>query len=85
MTGGTSGLGYAVASALSAPGTTVTLTGRSRERAVLVGAGLTEAIGMELDVRDERSVVRAVDEAWTMTGQAPEHARMRVPSGLQRV
>jgi gluconate 5-dehydrogenase len=34
----------------------------------LVGAGLTEAIGMELDVRDERSVVRAVDEAWTRLG-----------------
>ena len=68
MTGGTSGLGYAMASALRASGTTVALTGRSRERAVSVAAGLTVAIGMEPDVRDARSVVRVVDEAWTRRG-----------------
>jgi NAD(P)-dependent dehydrogenase (short-subunit alcohol dehydrogenase family) len=68
VTGGTSGLGYAMASALSASGTTVALTSRSRERAVSVATGLSEAIGIELDVRDEQSVARAADEAWTRLG-----------------
>jgi NAD(P)-dependent dehydrogenase (short-subunit alcohol dehydrogenase family) len=68
VTGGTSGLGLAMASALAAAGSTVALTGRSGQRASLVAAGLPGALGIELDVRDESSVARAVDHAWSRLG-----------------
>src|ERR1700677_3089398 len=68
VTGGTSGLGLAMATALAAAGSTVALTGRSGERARSVAAGLPGAVGVELDVRDESSVARAVDEAWSRLG-----------------
>jgi NAD(P)-dependent dehydrogenase (short-subunit alcohol dehydrogenase family) len=68
VTGGTSGLGLAMASALAAAGSTVALTGRSGERARAVAAGLPGAVGLELDVRDEASVARAVDQAWSRLG-----------------
>ena len=56
VTGGTGGLGLAMASALATAGATVALTGRSGERASSVAAGLPGAVGIELDVRDESSV-----------------------------
>jgi NAD(P)-dependent dehydrogenase (short-subunit alcohol dehydrogenase family) len=70
VTGGTSGLGLAMATALAAAGATVALTGRSGARAEeaaaqLPGAG---AVGIELDVREETSVTRAVDQAWSRLG-----------------
>ncbi|MEU9209768.1 SDR family oxidoreductase [Streptomyces sp. NPDC048415] len=68
VTGGTSGLGLAMASALATAGATVALTGRSGERAKVVAAGLPNAVGVELDVRDESSVARAVDETWSRLG-----------------
>src|SRR5215470_7063427 len=68
VTGGTSGLGLAMASALATAGATVALTGRSAERAAAVAAGLPGAAGIELDVRDESSVARAVDQAWSRLG-----------------
>jgi NAD(P)-dependent dehydrogenase (short-subunit alcohol dehydrogenase family) len=68
VTGGTSGLGHAMAAALAATGASVALTGRSGERARTVAAELPGAVGLELDVRDESSVARAVDEAWTRLG-----------------
>ena len=68
VTGGTSGLGFAMASALCASGAMVALTGRSGQRAGSAAADLPGAIGIELDVRDERSVARAVDEVWTRLG-----------------
>jgi NAD(P)-dependent dehydrogenase (short-subunit alcohol dehydrogenase family) len=68
VTGGTSGLGLAMASALAAAGATVALTGRSGARAAAVAAELPGAAGIELDVRDESSVARAVDEAWSRLG-----------------
>ena len=68
MTGGTSGLGLAMASALAASGATVALTGRSGVRASAVAGDLPGAIGLELDVRDEASVARAVDQAWSRLG-----------------
>jgi gluconate 5-dehydrogenase len=64
VTGGTSGLGLAMASALAEAGTRVVLTGRSGERARSVAAGLPGAVGIELDVRDESSVAAAVERAW---------------------
>jgi NAD(P)-dependent dehydrogenase (short-subunit alcohol dehydrogenase family) len=68
VTGGTSGLGLAMASALARAGSNVALTGRSGERARSVAAGLTDAIGIEMDVRDESSVARAVEAAWSELG-----------------
>ena len=69
VTGGTSGLGLAMASALAAAGATVALTGRSAARAAETAAGLPRATGIGLDVRDETSVSRAVDEAWSRLGR----------------
>jgi NAD(P)-dependent dehydrogenase (short-subunit alcohol dehydrogenase family) len=68
VTGGTSGLGHAMASALAAAGATVALTGRSGQHARSVAAELPSAIGVELDVVDEASVARAVDQVWSELG-----------------
>jgi len=68
VTGGTSGLGLAMASALAAAGAMVALTSRSGQRASAVAAELPGAVGIELDVRDESSVARAVDQAWSRLG-----------------
>ena len=68
ITGATSGLGLAMAGALAEAGALVAVTGRSGERAREVASGLRNAIGIGLDVRDESSVARAVDEAWTRLG-----------------
>jgi NAD(P)-dependent dehydrogenase (short-subunit alcohol dehydrogenase family) len=68
VTGGTSGLGLAMASALAEAGTKVALTGRSAGRAAAVAAELPGAVGLELDVRDESSVARVIDQAWSRLG-----------------
>jgi gluconate 5-dehydrogenase len=68
VTGGTSGLSLAMAAALAAAGARVALTGRSAARAAAVAAELPRAAGIELDVRDESSVARAVDQAWSRLG-----------------
>jgi NAD(P)-dependent dehydrogenase (short-subunit alcohol dehydrogenase family) len=68
VTGGTSGLGQAMASALAGAGATVALTGRSGEQASAIAVGLPGAVGVGLDVRDESSVARAIDEAWARLG-----------------
>ncbi|MFF0473524.1 SDR family NAD(P)-dependent oxidoreductase [Streptomyces sp. NPDC004284] len=68
VTGGTSGLGLAMASALAGAGATVALTGRSERRASAVAEGLPGAVGIGLDVRDESSVAEAVDQAWSRLG-----------------
>ncbi|WP_327092659.1 SDR family oxidoreductase [Nonomuraea sp. NBC_01738] len=68
VTGGTSGLGLAMAEALAGAGVAVALTGRSGERARSVAAGVPGAVGLELDVRSEKSVAAAVDQAWERLG-----------------
>jgi len=65
VTGGTSGLGLAMASALAGAGLRVAVAGRSAERAAAAAGGLPGAFGVELDVRDEDSVSRAVEFAWS--------------------
>jgi NAD(P)-dependent dehydrogenase (short-subunit alcohol dehydrogenase family) len=69
VTGGTSGLGRAMAEALAQAGARVAVTSRHRERAqataVELGAG---AHGVELDVRDAGSVSAAVDTVYGMLG-----------------
>lgn len=68
VTGATSGLGLAMASALAAGGASVAVTGRSGQRAVAVADGLPGAIGVGLDVRDEASVQRAVEQVCSRLG-----------------
>src|SRR6478735_9444853 len=62
VTGGTSGLGWAMAQALVNAGATVALTSRSRDRAEAAAGQLGGAtIGLASDVRDEQSVAEAID------------------------
>jgi NAD(P)-dependent dehydrogenase (short-subunit alcohol dehydrogenase family) len=68
VTGGTSGLGLAMAGALARAGAAVALTSRSAERAEAAAATLPAAIGIAADARDEAAVARAVDEAWSLLG-----------------
>ena len=67
VTGGTSGLGRAMAQALTRAGARVAVTSRHRERAQATAAGLgTGAVGIELDVRHASSVSAAVDRTYGM-------------------
>src|SRR4051794_22895781 len=70
VTGSTSGLGHAMASALAAAGAAVAVTGRSAERAEAAASGLPgpRAFGLALDVRSEASVSACVDEVWARLG-----------------
>jgi NAD(P)-dependent dehydrogenase (short-subunit alcohol dehydrogenase family) len=65
VTGGTSGLGRAMAQALARAGARVAITSRDLQRAQATAAELgAGAVGVELDVRDVNSVSAAVDTAW---------------------
>lgn len=67
VTGGTSGLGKAMAKALVEAGARVAVTSRSPERASATAAELgVAALGLELDVRDEWSVAAAVERTYGM-------------------
>lgn len=69
ITGATSGLGAAMAAALAGAGAQVVVTSRRRERAHAVAQQLGPgAIGLELDVRGEASVLACADEAWDRLG-----------------
>ncbi len=68
VTGGTSGLGLAMASALTRVGATVVLTSRSAERAGITAAQLPGATGVVADARDEASVARAVGQVCSHFG-----------------
>jgi NAD(P)-dependent dehydrogenase (short-subunit alcohol dehydrogenase family) len=65
VTGGTSGIGLAMARALAEAGAAVVLTGRDARRAREAAASMPRAAGLALDVRDEKSVANAVDQAWS--------------------
>jgi NAD(P)-dependent dehydrogenase (short-subunit alcohol dehydrogenase family) len=67
VTGGTSGLGAAMAAALAHAGAAVALTSRDPARADAIADDLG-AVGIELDVRDEGSVQRAVERAYDRLG-----------------
>jgi NAD(P)-dependent dehydrogenase (short-subunit alcohol dehydrogenase family) len=67
VTGGTAGLGRAMAAALAASGADVVLTSRDRARAEAAAAEIG-AIGIELDVRDESSVQSGVDAVYDRLG-----------------
>jgi NAD(P)-dependent dehydrogenase (short-subunit alcohol dehydrogenase family) len=64
VTGATSGLGAAMATALAEGGARVMVTGRSQARAQATAAELgSSAISCQLDVRDQHSVAGCVDRA----------------------
>jgi NAD(P)-dependent dehydrogenase (short-subunit alcohol dehydrogenase family) len=67
VTGGTSGLGKAMAAALVSSGARVALTSRKGSRAQAAAAEVG-AVGIELDVRDERSVQTGIDTAYDQLG-----------------
>jgi NAD(P)-dependent dehydrogenase (short-subunit alcohol dehydrogenase family) len=67
VTGGTTGLGRAMAAALATSGARVVLTGRDRGRAQAAAAQIG-AIGIELDVRDESSVQAGVEAVYERLG-----------------
>lgn len=69
VSGGTSGLGRAMAAALVEAGGRVILTGRDRARAQTVAREIGgSATGIALDVRDQGSVEAAVDESYELLG-----------------
>ncbi len=68
VTGATSGLGYAMAQALSEAGATVIITSRSQARANEAAAQLKNAIGLEMDSSQEDSVKRGIAHAWQKFG-----------------
>src|SRR6185437_11745161 len=68
VTGGTSGLGLAMAAALAEAGVRVAVAGRSGERAAAAAAPLPGAFGVTMDVRDHGSVASAVATAWSRLG-----------------
>jgi gluconate 5-dehydrogenase len=68
VTGGTSGLGLAMADALARAGATVVLTSRSAERAAEAAVRLPGALGVAADAGDELSVARAAGQAWSRLG-----------------
>jgi NAD(P)-dependent dehydrogenase (short-subunit alcohol dehydrogenase family) len=64
ITGGTSGLGAAMAAALLEAGAQVAITGRDADRARTAAAELgAGAVGIGMDVRDEDAVARGVEDA----------------------
>ncbi|MGR7024763.1 SDR family NAD(P)-dependent oxidoreductase [Geodermatophilus sp. URMC 62] len=69
VTGGTSGLGAAMAAALLDAGARVAVTGRDGDRARAAAERLGPgAAGIGMDVRDEGSVARGVEETFGVLG-----------------
>jgi NAD(P)-dependent dehydrogenase (short-subunit alcohol dehydrogenase family) len=67
VTGGTSGLGKAMAVAFVSSGARVALTSREGTRAQAAAADIG-AVGVELDVRAERSVQRGIESVYEQLG-----------------
>ncbi len=68
ITGGTSGLGFAMAEALTKAGAKVAITSRKASRANSVAKSLSNAVGIMMDSMDENSVIEGLDEAYLKLG-----------------
>ena len=69
VTGGTSGLGFAMSQALADAGARVVLTGRTEQRVQEAASRIGELVtGLVMDVRDEQSVSAGVDRALAALG-----------------
>ena len=72
ITGGSGGIGYACANALAAQGYSIAISGRNRERLVVVAAGLAtgenDVRAVPCDVADEASVKSAYREIASALG-----------------
>jgi NAD(P)-dependent dehydrogenase (short-subunit alcohol dehydrogenase family) len=71
VTGGTSGLGFAMSQALAAAGAHVILTGRTEERVHGAATRIaldTRVSGLVMDVRDEQSVAAGVNQTLERLG-----------------
>ncbi len=69
VTGGTSGLGFAMSQALAQAGARVVLTGRTTERVQDAAARIGhDTAGLVMDVRDEHSVAAGVDRTLAALG-----------------
>jgi len=71
VTGGTSGLGFAMSQALAEAGARVVLTGRDGQRVREAAARIasdTRVTGLAMDVRDEQFVTDGIDRALTSLG-----------------
>jgi NAD(P)-dependent dehydrogenase (short-subunit alcohol dehydrogenase family) len=69
LTGGTSGLGFAMSQALAQAGARVILTGRTTERVQAAATRIAhDTAGLVMDVRDEHSVAAGVDRALAALG-----------------
>jgi NAD(P)-dependent dehydrogenase (short-subunit alcohol dehydrogenase family) len=69
VTGGTSGLGFAMSRALAQAGARVVLTGRTEQRVLQAGTRIGDLVtGLVMDVRDEQSVAAGVDGALAVLG-----------------
>jgi gluconate 5-dehydrogenase len=62
ITGGTTGLGRAMAEGLAAAGARVAVAGRSADRAAAAAAEIPGAVGLGMDTRDEAAVAAGVQE-----------------------
>ena len=68
VTGGTSGLGFAMSQALADAGARVVLTGRTEQRVQDAAAKIARVTGLVMDVRDEQSVSAGVNGALAVLG-----------------
>ena len=68
VTGAGSGIGAAIARRFARAGDRVTLAGRTREKLEAIAADCPHAAVVMMDVRDSRSVSRAVDESTARFG-----------------
>jgi NAD(P)-dependent dehydrogenase (short-subunit alcohol dehydrogenase family) len=68
VTGGTSGLGFAMSQALADAGARVVLTGRTEQRVQDAATKIARVTGLVMDVRDEQSVSAGVDRALAVLG-----------------